>query len=743
MIERLMLRLMVLTLVTAAAAAQTPRPVRWMYGAPNSLDVVAQHQWLTDGTLAYWEISRDGAAAGIRKLDPATGKSTRLLDLRVAHAAIRAVDESAAKGAFFPDELSPNGRWALYRLAGDLFVVDTLVLRATRITETLVAERSARFSPDGRRLAFVRENDLWFHDFESKTTKRLTQTGSETLLNGTLSWVYWEEIFGRQDIGYWWSSDGSAIVFLETDESDVPIVRFLDFEASYPQLIEQRNPRVGDRNPSVRLGVLELDEDVEQAQKPTWLDLETIDVGKSDHEYVVRVDWMPGDRRLAIQTVSRSQKELHLQFLGRKGGDAKHVLTETDTLYVNVHDDLRFLEDGQHFLWVSERDGYSHLYRYTLDGKLVNRVTKGEFALRDPGTVFWMRQAVKGVDEETGVAYVSALREDSTQSQLYRVPLTGGELSRISEGEGTHKTSFRRDGAFYIDNYSSASRPPSVTLHRANGERTETLTAARTREAEKLDLIYPELTRVPARDGFAMPAFVYKPKNFDEKKRYPVVFHGYGGPSAPTVSDQWQGQDLYFTQLLLDRGFCVVSIDNRSATAESKLTENSIALQMYGDSELHDLEDGIRWLKKQSWVDGSRVGLWGWSGGGTLTLLGMTRTKEFRAGIAVAAVTSWRLYDTKWAESVMKRPGDNPDGYRHTDLVRRAKNLHGRLLLVHGTYDDNVHIQNAYAFADALIASGKIFDMMIYPMRKHGIADLPARLHLFRTMIDFWERNLK
>jgi dipeptidyl-peptidase-4 len=268
-----------------------------------------------------------------------------------------------------------------------------------------------------------------------------------------------------------------------------------------------------------------------------------------------------------------------------------------------------------------------------------------------------------------------------------------------------------------------------------------TLADPRPERLAAFDIQYPTLFSIPARDGFALPAQILKPKGFDSSKKYPVIFYVYGGPSAPQVINMWQ-RDLLWENILVQNGYIVLRVDPRSATGISKTLENLAAYHLMGDSELHDLVDAARWVKSQVYVDSSRVGLWGWSGGGTYTLVGMTRSTEFKAGIAVAGVTDMRFYDTKFAEALMKTEQENRDGFERVSLLRDAKNLHGRLLMVHATYDDNVHIQNTWAFTDELIKANKRFELMIYPMRMHGIADLPARIHLYSTMLEFWKRNL-
>jgi dipeptidyl-peptidase-4 len=257
----------------------------------------------------------------------------------------------------------------------------------------------------------------------------------------------------------------------------------------------------------------------------------------------------------------------------------------------------------------------------------------------------------------------------------------------------------------------------------------------------KFNLQYPSFFTISARDGFLMPAQILKPANLEPGKKYPVIFYVYSGPSAPVVTDSWQ-REVFWENLLLQHGYLVARCDNRSATGISKKLETTVLRRLEGEGELNDLVDAVRWVKAQPYVDSSRIGIWGWSGGGSCTILGMSRSSEFKAGIAVAGVTDFRFYDTKWAEQVMKTEETNKEGFEENSLLRYARNLHGKLLLVHGTYDDNVHIQNTWSFADSLIAANKLFEMMIYPMRKHGISDPPCRIHLYNTMLDFWKRNL-
>ena len=710
--------------------------LEWIFGDEGrGVAGVPTHAWLPDGRLLLFDVRRPAGERTFEVVEPATGARRPALDMAAAVASLKALlpDSGVEQSLGWPEAFDPAGRRALYVFGGDLFLLDLPAARFTRLTRTGAEEQSPGFSPDGRRLAFVREHDLYVSDVETLAETRVTRDGSETTLNGTLSWLYWEEVFGRRDVGYWWSPDSRALAYLQTDESAMGVSAFVDFRPdSAPRLIRQRYPRAGTPNPRVRVGVAEVGRGA-----TVW-----VNVGDKPFEYVLRVKWLPDSRRVGVQTLTRDQHESGLYFASRETGAAARILTETDPAWVNIHDDLHFLADGRHFLWASERDGFYHLYRYTLDGRLVNQVTRGPWSLASAGggSAFWVRQAAVGIDEAGGWVYFTALERSSVERHLYRVRLDGSGMERLSAEPGRHRVSMPADARFYLDNFSDVRTLPSLTLRRADGSRPLVLAPARPELLARFDVQYPELLTIPAADGFPMPARLLRPKGFRPDRRYPVIIYVYGGPSAPSVSNAWPGT-LLVDQLYLAEGFVLLTVDNRAATGISKRLENTVARGAF-EPETADLLDAVRWLKRQPWVDGGRVGVWGWSGGGTMTLNLMTRSKEFRAGISGAAVTDWRFYDSKWAEALMGMPAENPEGYDRASLVRRAGDLHGRLLLVHGTYDDNVHPQNTQAFADALIQSGKLFEQVLYPMRKHSVTDRAGGMHLQRTMLDFWKRHL-
>ncbi len=713
----------------ALAQEKTPITLDWLfsreYAALTALPTV---QWTSDGSLIIYDIRQPAPDRIFEVYHPAKKTRRSLFDMKAAVEQLRFwLGDDAPVVLPWPVAFNEPLTKALYVFQDDLFVLDIPSNTFRRITQTDAEEKSPRFAPDGMKIAYVRNHDLYVYDLAGNREIRLTQDGSETILNGTLSWIYWEEIFDREDTGYWWSPDSRSIAFLQADEAPVAVTRWIDIRPVIPKEILQRYPKAGGANPKVRVGVADV-----ASQSVFWLRYDT-----AGCEYVVRVNWLPDSRRVALQTLNRAQTTLKLFFSDASGGPSPLILTETDSAWVDPHYDLVFLKDGKHFLWTSERTGFNHIYRYTMDGAPVNAVTRGPWAVQPHRR----NESIVAVDEKKGLVYFTALEKSAVERHLYRVGLDGKKLQRLSAETGVHEVYFSPDNQYYTDRFSYSAILPALALHKNDGTRVEWLAESRTADLQKYPLSFPEYFTIPARDSFPMPALIYKPAGFDPNKKYPLIFYVYGGPSAPAVSRGWD-RYIWYNQLLLNEGYLVTVVDNRSATGISKALAATVLKKQASDGELNDLLDAVAWYKKQSWIDSSRIGIWGASGGGTFTLLGMTRSDAFKAGIAVAAVTDWNYYDTKYAERTMKTPTENPDGYRYTSLLQYAKNLHGRLMIIHGTYDDNVHPQQIWLFIDELIKVNKTFDSMFYPMRKHGVSDPPGRKHYYKTMIEFWKKNL-
>lgn len=738
--RKLMIPLITLSLLGAwsipslAQDSQTPT-VEWMH-SPEAIETASTPitRWLSDGRAIVFDTRKPPEERTIELLDPESGRRAPVVDPANALGKLkRLLGEAAAPPTLpFPQEIDGGGKTALYVFGGDVILLDIPSITFSRVTQTPDPESCVHLSPDGKKVAYVRNNNLFVYDQGTKSERRITTDGSDSIRNGTLTWVYWEEIFGRFDIGYWWSPDSRAVAFLRTDESGVSVQHYVDVTPWTPRLITQRYPKIGEKNPSVRLAIADI-----QGGTTTWVDL-----GSRPYEYIVRVQWLPDGKSVSVQTMNRLQTEKDLLFVDRSSGRTTLILRETDPAWVNVDDDLLFLNDQSHFIWSSERDGYKHLYLYALDGTLVNQITRGSWAtFSAAGGVAWVQRSIVGIDEQHGWLFFTALEKSSIERHLYRIHLDGSGMKRLSRESGSHNVSFSPDGHYYVDRFSNASTPPRLTLHHAQGDSLLTLASPRTKALIAKRIQFPSFFTIPARDSFSLPAQILKPRDFDPAKRYPVIFFVYGGPSAPQVVNSWQ-RDVMWENILANNGYLVARVDPRSATGISKTLENLVLNRIMGDIELNDLVDAVRWTKAQPYVDSTRIGIWGWSGGGSYTLLGMTRSTEFKAGIAVAGVSDVRFYDTKWGEAAMKTEVENKDGYDSVSFLKYAKNLHGRLMIVHGTYDDNVHIQNAWAFIDELIKAKKLFELMVYPMRMHGIADPPARIHLYSTMLDFWKRNL-
>jgi len=726
-----------MSLLSATSSSQEERlELDWVFSEEGKAAMsLPRYTWIDSGVVALYDTRRPKTVRTIETVSVGGGQRRDLVDAEKAIASMTEVlePEEPYEELGWPSAFDPSGRWALYQKFEDIVLLDTQSSKVVPVAVTDAEESSGRFSPDGKWLAFVRDNDIYAWNIDEREEKRLTTDGTDTLLNGTVSWVYWEELLNRADRGYTWAPDSSAIAYLQSDESGVGEMHYVDFEPYLPRLIKQRHPKPGEANPRVRAGVVQLDN-----AKTTWMDL-----GSYPYEYLARIKWLPDSTKVAIQTLNRPQTALDMFIVDATSGHADHLMREMNAGWVNVHDDLYFLEDGEHFIWQSERDGYAHLYMFNMNGELSHQITKGEWALRASGGTPGMGQSVSYVDEEAGLIYFTALEKATTERHLYRIGFDGSNMERVTDADGAHAIRFNPRGTHYLDSSSALARPPSLALHSTDNEQVAMIADAGYEIPNRFDLQGWEMFSINARDGFEMPAMMLKPRFFDPEKTYPVVTYVYGGPSAPTVINAWQGRARgYYHQLLADSGVIVFFVDNRSAAGKSKIDANTIVRQLYGPVEMNDLLDGVAWLKTQPYVDPDRVGVWGWSGGGSMTLQAMTSSGEFAAGASVAPVSDWRYYDTIYTERYMKRPQDNEEGYDASSYAQRAAELQGRLLLVHGTYDDNVHPQNSWAFSDGLIEAGITFDMMIYPMRKHGISDDAAQLHVYKSMYEFWQRNL-
>ncbi|MGH9668294.1 MAG: S9 family peptidase, partial [Bryobacteraceae bacterium] len=641
--------------------------------------------------------------------------------------------EDAAKPALGPERFawenrrvreqelqwSSSGRDLLILARGDLFLWHAGSGKWDQLTATPQSERDPKLSPDARRVAFRRDHDLYALDIASHRETRLTSNGSPTLLNGETDWVYPEEL--ELGTAFWWSPDSQSIAYLQFDTSREPLFPHSDLLGPRPVYEPQRYPRAGDPNPDVRLGV------VSAAGGPTrWLD-----VGETrDTNLIARVHWMPDSRRLAVERLNRIQNRLELLSVDTASFATQTILSESDPYWVNLQDDLRFLKNGKEFLWSSERDGFRHLYLYTLDGKESRRLTKGS----------WEVTEVAGIDESQNVVYFVSSEPSPLERQLYSVKLNGKGKRRISTEPGTHGISMGPGCRYYLDTFSSAHEPTRETVYSSDGVRTAVYREADRRPLEDYDLPSSEFLHVRASDGTLLYARLLKPTGFQPGRKYPAIVSVYGGPQAQMVRDEWAG--IGENEYWASRGFVVWELDNRGSSGRGHAFE-SVVFRDLGPHELSDQEDGVRYLISLGFVDPARIGVSGWSYGGFMTLNCLLNAPDmFRAGIAGAPVTDWRNYDTIYTERYMGLPQDNPAAYREAALPPKALNLKAQLLILHNIEDDNVLFQNTMQMVNALEQAGKPFEMVLYPQKNHGVSGT-LRRHLLKTMTAFFERTLK
>jgi dipeptidyl-peptidase-4 len=686
-------------------------------------------RWLPGGK-AYLRIATDRKSrrAEWTKVDVATGKASSLYDAARLEAALAGagIDETRAgdlaRQAKF--EVNPAGDALLFTAGDDLWVWRIASSSLQRLTGDAGGEEQAAWSPDGKSVAFVRANDLFVVDGEGRRERRLTTDGSPDRLNGLLDWVYQEEIYGRGTFrAFWWSPDSRSLAFLQLDEGEVPRYPLVDGVAERPEVEWQRYPRPGDPLPGVKLGVVPA-----VGGGPRWVDLSAY----AGPVLLVRVAWTPDSNEVYFQLQNRQQTWLDLLAAPRAAGKARKLLREMTPAFVSALDDgLVILADGS-FLWASERTGWEHMYRYDRDGKLVAPLTEGE----------WEMRSILGADEKNGWAYFTGNERSAIGGDVYRVRLVGGDRERLTAERGTHRASFDDGFHAFVDSWSDAMTPMRQALVASDGKRIRMLEEPKLAALDEYRLSTPEFLQVPARDGFAMEAEIIRPPDFDPSKKYPVMMFTYGGPHAPQVNDAWgRSSGPLWYQLLAQRGVVVWICDNR--TASGKGAESTWPLwKEFGKPELADIEDGLVWLRKQPWIDGDRIGITGWSYGGFMALYAMTHSQSFALGIAGGSVTDWRNYDAVYTERFLLTPQENPEGYAKSSPVNEAKNLHGKLLLVHGEIDDNVHPQNTMQMAYALQKAGKPFELMIYPKSRHGVVDEKLLWHMRETMTRFILENL-
>jgi len=706
-------------------------------------------RWL-ENTSAYVKLEADSATPGGRSLvryDAATGKR------EVWVSASRLVPQGDTVPLAVEDyAVSPDGKRLLVftnsqkvwreNTRGDFWVLDLAGGRLLKLggpgakPSTLMF---AKFSPDGGRVAYVRENNLYVESLADGRIAGLTSDGSRTTINGTFDWVYEEELSLRD--GFRWSPDGRRIAYWQLDASGVrDFLLINDTDSLYSFTIPVQYPKAGTTNSAGRVGVVSA-----AGGKTVWLQVP----GDPRNNYIARMDWAAGSNEVVLQHLNRLQNTNDVMLGDAATGRVRSVLIERDSAWTDVVNDLRWLDGGKSFTWISERDGWRHLYVVSRDGKKLRLVTKGSFDLHNPGSAFG-QPLVTGVDSARGWIYYTASPENATQLYLYRSRLDGrGKVERVTPGNqpGYHLYRISGDGRWAIHTYSSFGTPPTVDLvslpdHKVARTlvKNERLKAA----VSRLRRGNADFVKVSAGSGLGLDGWLMKPADFDSTKRYPVLFHVYGEPASQTALDLWAGGNYLWHLMLTQQGYVVASLDNRGTPAPRGRAFRKVVYRKVGPITSGDQAAALRTMRGWSWVDSTRIGVWGWSGGGSMTLHLLFRYPElYQTGMSVAPMADIRLYDTIYQERYFGLPQQNEADYREGSALTYADKLRGNLLLVHGAGDDNVHYASTERLINALVAANRPFSMMTYPNRTHCICEGDGTgLHLYSLLTSYLEKNL-
>ncbi|MCK9558875.1 MAG: alpha/beta fold hydrolase [Candidatus Marinimicrobia bacterium] len=598
----------------------------------------------------------------------------------------------------------------------DLFLYNRNDTTISRLTTDGTKKTDVRFSPDGKMISFISEHNLWIVDCTTKTALPLTNDGSESLLNGEADWVYEEEFDLKK--AYQWSPDSKMIAYMQINENGVSRHPLIDWSITNPEVTWQYYPNAGEKTPENNVFVVDI----------ITKNIILLDKPQPKNEYIVRIDWLSDTNLVAVQSINRLQNNKRLTYCNPATGEVKIILEQKDPYWLNVADLYHFMANSSDFIYYSEKDGYMHLYLYNYAGKIIKPITQGE----------WMVTELNGVNEEDSLIYFSATKKSFLERNLYSVHLGSGEIVRIDNESGEHSAVFSPDMQYYLDFYNKINAPTSVRIFRNNGKKIADLYRNPDFDSKKYNFGTTRFFKISAMDGDSLYTSIIYPNNFDPQKKYPVIVYVYGGPGSQVVRNSYSG---VWRQLLAQQGYLVFSLDNRGSYGRGRNFERRI-YQQFGKLELQDQLEGVKFLKSLPYVDPQRIGIWGASYGGYMTLLALSKAPDvFKTGVAIAPVTYWKYYDAIYTERYMGLPKDHQFEYRESSPINFVDNINANFLLIHGTADDNVHLQQSLEMINELIKKNKHFEMLFYPGRQHGVSDREGKIHMYETFLEFLRRN--
>jgi dipeptidyl-peptidase-4 len=609
-----------------------------------------------------------------------------------------------------------------HSFTADYYLYNVGTKELTKLFDFQVQEPT--FSPDGQKIAYAKENNLYVYDLASKKSTQITTDGKKnSVINGITDWVYEEEFaFVR---AFDWSKDSKKVAYIRFDESMVPEFSMSIFKTDlYPTIETFKYPKAGEKNAVVSLHIYDV------AANGT----KEVKLGNYNDFYIARMQWTNDNNTLSAQVLNRHQNNLDLLFVDGTSGTSKVVLNEKDKAYVDVTDNLTFLKDNS-FIWTSEKDGFNHIYLYDKTGKLKNQVTKGN----------WEVTSYYGFDEKTKTVFYQSTENGSINRDIYRIALDGKNKIRLSKNVGTSKATFSPNFEYYINTFSSASQPTTYTLNDAKAGKELQVIENNEALASKLkgyNLTTKEFFVLKTAKGNELNTWILKPKDFDPAKKYPVFMFQYSGPGSQQVANQWNNSNDYWFEMLTQQGYIVACVDSRGTGFKGADFKKVTQLEL-GKYEVEDQIDAAKVIGAYPYVDAARIGIFGWSYGGFMASNCIFQGNDvFKMAIAVAPVTNWRFYDTVYTERYMQTPQENASGYDNNSPINHVDKLKGKFLLIHGSADDNVHVQNSMQMMEALIQANKQFDSQIYPDKDHGIYGGKTRIQLYNKMTNFIKENL-